>query len=198
VAKGPVDAKKRWLLTITTVLGGIGAALSSMPFILSMKPSARALAAGGAVDVDISKLEAGQMHTVEWRGKPVWILRRTPQMLAQLERNAPVLADPYSEVETQQPPYAKNLYRSIRPEVLVVTGICTHLGCVPLAKLAAGAVSGLGADWPGGYFCPCHGSKFDLSARVYKNVPAPTNLVVPPYHFISSSRVLVGVEQAAV
>jgi len=143
VASGPVDAKKRWLLTITTVLGGIGAALSSTPFILSMKPSARALAAGGSVNVDISKLEAAQMLTVEWRGIPVWILRRTPAMLEQLERNTPLLVDPSSEVESQQPSYAKNLYRSIRPEVLVVVGICTHLGCVPLAKLASGASAGV-------------------------------------------------------
>lgn len=193
-----VDARKRRLLTtITTVLGGIGAALSSTPFILSMKPSARALAAGSPVNANISKLAAGQMLTVEWRGKPVWILRRTPAMLKQLERNAPLLVDPHSKVETQQPSYAKNLYRSIKPEVFVVVGICTHLGCVPLAKLAAGAASGLGEDWPGGYFCPCHGSTFDLSARVFKNVPAPTNLVVPAYHFINDARVTMGADRPA-
>ncbi len=190
-----VDLEKRLLLTITTVLGGIGAAFSSMPFIVSMKPSARALAAGSPVDVDISKLEAEQMLTVEWRGKPVWILRRTPQMLAQLERNAPLLVDPKSEVQSQQPSYAKNLYRSIQPEVFVVVGICTHLGCVPLAKLTSGASAGVDQDWPGGYFCPCHGSKFDLAGRVFKNVPAPTNLVVPPYRYVKDTVIEIGADE---
>ncbi len=163
-----MNRRRRWLLTITTVLGGIGAAVTATPFILSMKPSARALAAGGPVNVDISKLEAGQILTVEWRGKPVWIVRRTPAMLAQLERNAPLLVDPNSEVASQQPSYAKNVPRSIKPEALVVIGICTHLGCVPSPKLAAGAISGIGSDWPGGYFCPCHGepnaARLDLGA----------------------------------
>ncbi|MEE9156913.1 MAG: ubiquinol-cytochrome c reductase iron-sulfur subunit [Gammaproteobacteria bacterium] len=190
-----MNRRRRRLLTITTVLGGIGAAVTATPFILSMKPSARALAAGGPVNVDISKLEAGQILTVEWRGKPVWIVRRTPAMLAQLERNAPLLVDPNSEVASQQPSYAKNVPRSIKPEALVVIGICTHLGCVPSPKLAAGAISGIGSDWPGGYFCPCHGSKFDLAGRVFKNVPAPTNLVVPPHRYVNDALIEIGADQ---
>lgn len=187
--------KRRFLLVATTALGVVGTGFAAAPFVLSMRPSARALSLGGPVDVDISKLEEGQMLTVEWRGKPVWILRRTPAMLAQLERNAPLLADPDSRVASQQPKYATNLYRSIKPETLVLIGICTHLGCVPLARLAAGPVSGLGEDWPGGFFCPCHGSMFDLAGRVFKNVPAPTNLVVPPNRFISDNRVGIGLEE---
>jgi ubiquinol-cytochrome c reductase iron-sulfur subunit len=193
----PADMKKRrLLLAATTVMGAVGAGFAAAPFILSMTPSERARAMGSPVEVDISKLEDGQMLTVEWRGKPVWILQRTAAMRAQLERNASLLADPSSDAESQQPPYAKNAYRSIRPEILVLIGICTHLGCVPLAKLAAGVPSGMGDDWPGGYFCPCHGSKFDLAGRVFKNVPAPTNLVVPPYQYLSDTLVEIGVGKA--
>jgi len=137
----------------------------------------------------------GQMLTVEWRGKPVWILRRSERMLQGLAELAGKLADPDSEVLAQQPSYAKNPYRSIQPELLVVLGVCTHLGCAPSRKFEIGAASGLGDDWVGGFFCPCHGSTFDLAGRVYKGVPAPTNLPVPPYSFLSDSRILIGVDQ---
>ncbi|MFQ5755904.1 MAG: ubiquinol-cytochrome c reductase iron-sulfur subunit [Acidiferrobacterales bacterium] len=199
MASAPADMKRRrLLLAATTVMGAIGGGFAAAPFMLSMTPSERARAMGSPVEVDFSKLEEGQMLTVEWRGKPVWILQRTAAMLAQLERNTSLLADPNSDVESQQPPYAKNAYRSIRPGILVLIGICTHLGCVPLSRLVAGSASGLGDNWPGGYFCPCHGSKFDLAGRVFKNVPAPTNLVVPPYRFMSDTRLLVGESAPAV
>ena len=178
----------------TSALGAAGVVSVAVPFIASMLPSARALARGGPVEVDFSKIEPGQQLTVEWRGKPVWIVRRTPPMLARLKDNAPLLVDPDSRVETQQPPYARNLYRSIRPDIFVVIGICTHLGCVPAQRFAVGEASGLGDDWPGGYFCPCHGSKFDLAGRVFRNVPAPTNLVVPPHYFVTDTHVVIGVD----
>ncbi len=181
------------LLAATTALGAIGAGFSAVPFVLSMRPSARARAMGAPVEVDFTKLEDGQRITVEWRGKPVWIVKRTPAMLERLREIGDWLVDPDSEVASQQPAYARNLHRSVRPELLVLVGICTHLGCVPLARLQMGSASGLGADWPGGFFCPCHGSKFDLAGRVFKNVPAPTNLVVPSYHFVSRTRLIVGV-----
>jgi ubiquinol-cytochrome c reductase iron-sulfur subunit len=190
-----VDPRRRRLLAITTGLGLIGTAFTATPFILSMMPSARAKAAGAPVEVDISRIEPGQLLTVEWRGKPVWILKRTPEMLASLKKVEPLLADPASQVADQQPKYAQNDARSIKPEILVLVGICTHLGCSPDRRLAAGGVSGLGDDWLGGFFCPCHGSKFDLAGRVYQNVPAPTNLVVPPHSFLSDNRILIGVDQ---
>lgn len=190
-----VDPRRRRLLQITTGLGAIGTAFVAAPFVMSMMPSARAKAAGAPVEVDISKIEPGQMLTIEWRGKPVWIVRRTPEMLASLKQLEPVLADPASNVVDQQPAYAKNEARSIKPEVLVLVGICTHLGCSPDKRLAAGGASGLGEDWPGGFFCPCHGSKFDLAGRVYKNVPAPTNLVVPPHSYTADTRIMIGVDQ---
>jgi ubiquinol-cytochrome c reductase iron-sulfur subunit len=158
-----------------------------------MTPSARARAAGAPVEVDISKLEPGQMLTVEWRGKPVWIVNRTETMLDDLKTLSERLSDPQSE-ESDQPEYATNEVRSIKPEYLVVVGICTHLGCAPTKRFEIGAASGLGEDWKGGFFCPCHGSMFDLAGRVYRNVPAPSNLVVPPYKFVSDTRVLVGVD----
>ena len=167
--------------------------LAAVPFVGSMLPSARARARGAPVEVDVAKLEAGQQLTVEWRGKPVFIVRRTPAMLERLQGNAPLLVDPLSRVETQQPPYAANLYRSIRPEYLVLVGLCTHLGCVPVDHFATGALPGLlGPGWPGGWFCPCHGSKFDLAGRVFKNVPAPTNLVVPPYRYAAKTLIVIG------
>ena len=187
-----VDTRRRRLLAITTGLGVVGGVFAVTPFVQSMMPSARARAAGAPVEVDISRLEPGQLLTVEWRGKPVWILRRTPQMLSSLDEVTPLLVDPASAVETQQPPYAQNPHRSIKPELLVLVGICTHLGCSPDKRLQPGAGSGLGADWPGGFFCPCHGSKFDLAGRVYRNVPAPTNMVVPPYTYLADTRLLVG------
>lgn len=189
-----VDLKRRRLLTgVTTGVGLVGAAVATVPFVASMRPSARARAAGAPVEVDISKLEAGQMLTIEWRGKPVWIISRTPSMLDTLAGLTDSLADPESDVESQQPEYARNEHRSIKTEVLVLVGICTHLGCAPLAKLVAGLASGLGGDWPGGFFCPCHGSKFDLAGRVYKGVPAPTNLEVPAHSYLGDTRLLVGV-----
>ncbi|HEU5339455.1 MAG TPA: ubiquinol-cytochrome c reductase iron-sulfur subunit [Sulfuricaulis sp.] len=190
-----VNPRRRRLLAITSGLGVVGTAFAVTPFVLSMLPSARAKAAGAPVEVDISKIESGQLLTVEWRGKPVWILRRTPEMLKSLPEVDPLLVDPESTVVDQQPSYAQNVPRSIKPEFLVLVGICTHLGCSPDKRLEAGAGSGLGDDWKGGFFCPCHGSKFDLAGRVYKNVPAPTNLVVPPHAYLSDSRIIIGADQ---
>lgn len=185
-----VDASRRHFLTVaTTVTGVAGAALAAAPFLFSLKPSARAEALGAPVELDVSKLDPGAMIKAEWRGKPVWALRRTPAMLDQLVAHDAELRDPASEQE-QQPPYAQNEYRSIRPEILVVVGTCTHLGCSPLPRLQPNGE--MGAGWPGGFYCPCHGSKFDLAGRVYKGVPAPLNLLVPPYRFLGESVILVG------
>ncbi len=188
-----VNRTRRRLLAATTGLGLVGTAFAAVPFVASMSPSARARAAGAPVEVDISKLEPGQRLVWEWRGKPVWVVRRTQAMLETLPKIEPALADPESN-ESIQPPRAKNRWRSIKPEILVLVGICTHLGCSPLARLQAGGASGLGADWPGGFFCPCHGSKFDLAGRVYKDVPAPTNLVVPPHGYSAEHTIVVGLE----
>ncbi len=187
--------RRRFLTVMTSVLGLAGAGSLVGSFIASMRPSARARAAGAPVEVDISLLKDGQMLVVEWRGKPVWIVRRTDQMIDGLSQLREKLADPDSDI-AQQPSYAQNEFRSIRPNVLVVLGVCTHLGCAPTKNFELGASSGLSDDWLGGFFCPCHGSKFDLAGRVYKNVPAPTNLEVPPYSFISDNRVLIGVGEA--
>jgi len=184
--------KRRFLTMLATGVGAVGAGFAATPFVLSMTPSARAKAAGAPVEVDISKLEVGQMLTVEWRGKPVWILRRTQEMLDKLPTVDKFLADPASKNTDQQPTYAQNAARSIKPEILVLVGVCTHLGCSPQQKFQVGPASGLGEDWPGGFFCPCHGSKFDLAGRVYRNVPAPTNLPVPPYLFLSDTRIVIG------
>lgn len=189
-----MNPRRRRLVIATSAIGLAGIGLAAVPFVASMLPSGRAKALGGPVEVDIGKLEPGQMLTAEWRGKPIFIVRRTPEQLARLEGNAPLLVDPQSRVETQQPPYAQNLYRSIRPEVLVLIGLCTHLGCVPARHFEVGRASGLGPDWPGGWFCPCHGSKFDLAGRVFKDVPAPTNLVVPPHHYAGDARIVIGVD----
>lgn len=184
--------QRRRLLIATSAIGAVGLGLVTVPFIRSMLPSARARAMGGPVDINIANLEMGQMLTVAWRGKPVWILRRSPSTLAQLNEIGERLVDPESRVESQQPSYAQNIHRSLRPELLVVLGLCTHLGCIPVTRFATGAQSGLGIDWPGGFFCPCHGSMFDLAGRVYKNVPAPTNLLVPPHIFLSNVLVRIG------
>jgi ubiquinol-cytochrome c reductase iron-sulfur subunit len=190
-----VDPQRRRLLTmITAGLGALGGLIAAIPFVRSMTPSARAKAAGAPVEIDISRLDSGELMTVEWRGKPVWILKRTPEMLESLKRDEALLADPKSSVEDQQPKYARNETRSIKPEVLVLVGICTHLGCSPDKRLAAGVVSGLGPEWPGGFFCPCHGSKFDLAGRVFRNVPAPTNLVVPKHSYVTDTRLAIGVD----
>jgi ubiquinol-cytochrome c reductase iron-sulfur subunit len=192
MTEGVDQNKRRFLTLLTTAVGAVGTGFAVTPFVLSMTPSARAKAAGAPVEVDISKLENGQLMTVEWRGKPVWILRRDKAMLDHLNDHAAVLADPESKNSDQQPSYAQNPSRSIKPEILVLVGICTHLGCSPQQKLAIGPASGMGDEWPGGFFCPCHGSKFDLAGRVYKNVPAPTNLPVPPHTFLSDTRILIG------
>lgn len=189
-----VNPRRRRLLMITTGLGLVGAGFGATPFVKSMLPSARARAAGAPVEVDISRIEPGQLLTVEWRGRPVWILRRTPQMLASLKLVEAELVDPDSTVETQQPPYARNPARSIKPEILVLIGICTHLGCSPDRRLQAGSASGLGADWPGGFFCACHGSRFDLAGRVFRNVPAPRNLEVPSHNYLTDTRIQVGMD----
>ncbi len=189
--------RRRFLIAATSVVGGGGIALASIPFISYMQPSARARSAGAPVEVDFSKLEPGQQMTIEWRSKPIWILRRTPRNLSDLEQASHLerLADPDSNVESQQPDYAKNKYRSIQPEYLVTIALCTHLGCVPTYRPEKAPVD-LGREWIGGYFCPCHGSKFDLAGRVFKKVPAPTNLVIPPHYFVSDTVVLIGEEKA--
>jgi ubiquinol-cytochrome c reductase iron-sulfur subunit len=187
-------SKRRFLTNLTTGVGLVGVGFAAVPFIASMMPSARARAAGAPVSADISKIEPGQMITVEWRGKPVWILNRSKAMMERLPAVEAELADPTSQ-ESEQPVYVDPEFRSIdKSNLLVVIGICTHLGCSPDKKLEPGVESGLGADWPGGFFCPCHGSKFDLAGRVYKNVPAPTNLPVPPYSFKSDEVLVIGVD----
>lgn len=190
-----VDQGRRQLLTAATVLtGAVGAVFAAVPFLSSWKPSARAKALGAPVEIDISKLEPGALLKVEWRGKPVWVLRRTEEMIAGLDENDALLADPDSEI-SDQPDYARNEARAIRPEFLVVLGVCTHLGCAPIERFRVGDVE-LGADWPGGFYCPCHGSKFDLAGRVFKGVPAPTNLAIPPYAFVDDNHILVGQDQS--
>lgn len=193
--EGVDRGKRRFLTALTTGVGAVGAVFAATPFVLSMTPSARARAAGAPVEVDISKLEPGLGITVAWRGKPVWIVKRTPPMLATLKTDTDLLADPNS-TRDQQPPYAKNETRSIKPDILVLVGICTHLGCSPSKKFDIGVVSGMGDNWPGGFFCPCHGSKFDLAGRVFKNVPAPSNLEVPPHDYLSDTRIILGVDKA--
>ncbi len=182
---------RRHFLTVATVVtGGAGAIATAVPFIASFRPSARAQALGAPVTIDISKLELGALLRVEWRGRVIYILHRTPEMLATLGKDAALLRDPASE-EDQQPGYAKNEHRSIRPEVLVVEGVCTHFGCAPAPRFDV-APADLGSDWPGGFFCACHGSKFDLAGRVFTGVPAPTNLLVPPHRYINDNTILIG------
>jgi len=190
--------RRRFLTATAVVAGAAGAAAALAPFLASLRPSARARAAGAPVQVDVSRLEPGQQITVAWRGRPVWLLRRTPGMLERMRDPGHLarLRDPDSRVETQQPPYARNPHRSIRPELFVAIGLCTHLGCVPTYRPEVGPPD-LGEDWIGGYFCPCHGSRFDLAGRVFKGVPAPTNLVIPPYRFVSDTVVEVGTDPPA-
>lgn len=183
-------SRRRFLLTATSAVGGVTVAGIASPFVMSMLPSERAKAAGAAVELDISKVEPGALVTAEWRGKPVWVVNRTKEMLDALPKNNDKLRDPNSE-EQQQPEYCKNINRSIKPQFLVAIGVCTHLGCSPTYRKEIGAAD-LGADWPGGFFCPCHGSRFDLSARVFKDVPAPLNLEIPPHKYLSDSRLLIG------
>ena len=188
---GKMDDSRRRLLVATSAAGGAVAVAAAVPFVASLTPSERAKAAGAPVEADISKLGPGEMMTVEWRGKPVWILRRTPEQLGSLKKTDDLVSDPNSD-KPMQPEYAKNEYRSIKPEYWVAVGICTHLGCSPSSKFAVGADSGLGADWPGGFLCPCHGSTFDLAGRVYKSKPAPDNLEVPPHKYVSDAKILIG------
>lgn len=189
-----VDCGRRRLLVTTAAIGGVGGAVVATPFIKSMLPSERAKAAGAPVEVDISKLGPGEMVTVEWRGKPVWIINRTEEQLASLKTTDGEVADPKSEKE-MQPKYCQNETRSIKPNLFVAVGICTHLGCSPTEKFKTGAESGLGADWPGGFICPCHGSTFDIAGRVYKSKPAPDNLEVPPHVYLSDTTILIGVDK---
>lgn len=183
------DAERRdFLIKSTSAMGLVGAACALSPFAASLLPSAKAKAAGAPVQVDLSKMEPGQQVTVEWRGKPVWIIRRTQEMLKHLEGHDERLRDPESKVD-QQPVYAINKFRSIKPEYLVLVGVCTHLGCSPKYKPDEHE---LGPDWPGGFFCPCHGSSFDLAGRVFKGAPAPINLEVPPYHFVDEHTIIIG------
>jgi ubiquinol-cytochrome c reductase iron-sulfur subunit len=187
-----VDEKKRRLLIVATgAAGAVAGAGVAAPFLASWFPSAKALAAGAPVEFDISKMESGQQVTIEWRGKPVWILRRTPEMVKNLQGHDQILVDPESKA-AQQPPYVKGPGRSIKPEVFVVEGVCTHLGCSPTLKKEIGAASDMGGDWPGGYYCPCHNSRFDLSARVFKGSPAPSNLTVPPHRYASETMLVIG------
>lgn len=186
------SSKRKFLVAATGAVGGVAVAGVAVPLVMSMLPSARAKAAGAPVEVDIDKIEPGMMLTVEWRGKPVWIVNRSKEMLDLMVKHDDQLADPKSEMP-QQPDYCKNDGRSIKPELFVAVGICTHLGCSPTYRKDIGAAD-LGADWPGGFFCPCHGSRFDISGRVYKGVPAPTNLVVPPHQFLGDAKLLIGVD----
>lgn len=191
-----VDAQRRGWLIASGAAGGAAAIATAVPFVSSLAPSERAKALGAAVEVDISDLAPGAMKTVEWRGKPVWVVRRTAEMLAALQGQEARLADPRS-AKDQQPEYARNAARSVRPEVFVAVGICTHLGCSPSSVPAGTANPSVGADWQGGFFCPCHGSTFDGAGRVFKNKPAPTNLEVPPHRYLSDTRILIGEEGAA-
>jgi ubiquinol-cytochrome c reductase iron-sulfur subunit len=188
-----VDLEKReFLIKATACTGAIGAAAVAVPFVGSMLPSERAKAAGAPVEVDISKLQPNSIMTVEWRGKPVWIISRTDEQTAQLAKHDDKLSDPMGDVTSQQPEYCKNEHRSIKPNLSVVVGICTHLGCSPSEKMAKGG--DMGESWDGGFFCPCHGSKFDLAGRVYKGSPAPINLVVPPHKYLTDNSLLIGVD----
>ena len=186
-----VDCGRRRLIVATATVGGVAGVAAVVPFLVSLAPSERAKSAGAPVEVDISKLAPGQMMTVEWRGKPVWIIRRTKEMLDGLRKVDDKVADPKSERQ-MQPDYAKNEYRSIKPEYLVAIGICTHLGCSPSEKFKTGAESGIDADWQGGFLCPCHGSTFDLAGRVFKSKPAPDNLEIPPHKYLSDARIVIG------
>jgi len=188
--QSPADEERRKLLTgATAAAGGIALAGASLPFLASLAPSERARAQGAPVEADIASLVPGELKTLEWRGKPVWLLRRTPAMLAGLESVRAQLTDPDSQVSSQQPEYARNPTRSINPELFVTVSLCTHLGCIPTYAPEPGSV---GSAWPGGFYCPCHGSKFDLAGRVYKGSPAPTNLVIPPHQFSGGSVLVIG------
>ena len=194
----PLDKSKRTWLIASTCAGAAGAAALATPFVSSFAPSEKAKAAGAAVEVDIAGVKPGEKITVEWRGKPVWIMRRTPEQLETLKQDEGELADPNSDrTAIPTPAYAKNETRSIKPEVLVVVGICTHLGCSPSDKFAPGPQPSLPDDWPGGFLCACHGSTFDLAGRVFKNKPAPDNLEVPPHMYLADNKLLIGDDKKA-
>jgi ubiquinol-cytochrome c reductase iron-sulfur subunit len=190
--------RRRFLTASTAVVGGVGALAAAVPFLRSWQPSAQALVAGAPITVDISKLEVGQRQIAMWRGQPVWIIKRTPEVLAELPKLNGRLKDPENKNTDQQPDYANNVNRSIRPELLVLVGVCTHLGCSPLFKPEL-KPEPFDENWKGGFFCPCHGSKFDLAGRVFNGVPAPYNLKVPPYKFMDDKHLMIGVnpEKAA-
>ena len=190
------DAERRKMVLITAATASVAAIATAVPFVSSFAPSERAKAMGASVEADISDIAPGGMKTVEWRGKPVWVMRRTPEMLATLPALDAELVDPASN-KNQQPEYARNAHRSIKPEFLVAIGICTHLGCSPSAVPVNSGNPSVGNDWKGGFFCPCHGSTFDLAGRVYKNKPAPTNLEIPPHKYLSEGRLLIGEDGAA-
>ena len=190
------DAERRKWVLITAATAGVAAVATAVPFVTSFAPSERARAMGASVEADIADILPGELKMVEWRGKPVWLMRRTPEMLAALSALDSQLVDPASKVN-QQPDYARNEHRSIKPEVFVAVGICTHLGCSPSKVPAGSSNPSVGGDWQGGFFCPCHGSTFDLAGRVFKNKPAPTNLEVPPHKYLSDSRLLIGEDDAS-
>lgn len=194
MATQEVNQGRRRLLTATTaVVGAVGAVGLAVPFIRSWQPSARAQVAGAPVEVDVSRLAVGERVTVTWRGQPIWLVRRSEEQLAALAGEAARLRDPNSENSDQQPEYARNEHRSIRPEILVLVAFCTHLGCIPTFRPEL-QPQPFDADWKGGFYCPCHNSRFDMAGRVYGGVPAPTNLAVPPYHFADDNRIVVGVD----
>lgn len=188
--QGVDKSKRQFLTSALTVVGAVGTGYLAVPFLAQMQPSVKAMAAGAPVEVDISKMEPGQLLRVAWRGKPVWILKRTPEVLATLKTLDDELRDPLSQ-ESIQPEYSKNLYRSLKPEIFVAIGICTHLGCSPTFRPEL-APADLGDKWKGGFFCPCHGSWFDLAGRVYRGVPAPTNLEIPPYRYVTENQLIIG------
>ena len=183
------QSRRKFLLTATSVTGAVGLSALGFPFVSSMTPSEKAKAAGAAVEFDVTKVKKGELKTTEWRGQPVWILNRSDEMLSTLKQETQ-LADPKLKVTSQQPKYCQNATRSLKSNILVVVGICTHLGCSPSPKL--NPKGDMGSDWQGGFFCPCHGSKFDLAGRVYKGSPAPTNLVVPPHRYLNDQTLLIG------
>jgi ubiquinol-cytochrome c reductase iron-sulfur subunit len=191
------SSRRTWLMT-TAAMGGVGTVAVAVPFVSTFQPSERAKAAGAAIEVDISAIKPGEKIVVEWRGKPVWVMRRTPEQLASLEKIEAELADPASDRKAYPTPeYAKNRHRSIKPEVFVGVGICSHLGCSPVDKLTLGAQPSLPDNWQGGFLCPCHGSTFDVAGRVFKNKPAPDNLEVPPHYYVSDTVLMIGEEKQA-
>lgn len=199
MSETPIDSSKRTWLIASGCAGAVGGVATAVPFVSTFQPSEKAKAAGAAVEVDISGLKPGEKITVEWRGKPVWIVKRTPEQLAELPKLDAQLADPKSARKPAEltPEYARNEWRSIKPEVLVAVGICSHLGCSPTEKFASGPQPSLPDDWKGGFLCPCHGSTFDMAGRVFKNKPAPDNLEVPPHMYLSETKLLIGEDKKA-